>query len=71
MASTAALQVQAHEAGGLQPRQAGTAFADPSLECNGVPAGGISCWKILGLYNRVARATLVGQFHPSHAWLLR
>ena len=28
MASTAALQVQVHEAGGLQGRQAGTAFAD-------------------------------------------
>ena len=28
MASTAALQVQVHEAGGLQRRQAGTAFAD-------------------------------------------
>ena len=28
MASTAALQVQAHEGGGLQRRQAGTAFAD-------------------------------------------
>ena len=28
MASTAALQVQGHVAGGLQRRQAGTAFAD-------------------------------------------
>ena len=28
MVSTAALQVQVHEAGGLQRRQAGTAFAD-------------------------------------------
>ena len=28
MASTAALQVQVHEGGGLQRRQAGTAFAD-------------------------------------------
>ena len=28
MASTAALQVQVHEAGGLQSRQASTAFAD-------------------------------------------
>ena len=28
MASTAALQVQVHKAGGLQRRQAGTAFAD-------------------------------------------
>ena len=28
MASTAALQVQVHEVGGLQHRQAGTAFAD-------------------------------------------
>ena len=28
MASTAALQVQVHEAGGLQRRQTGTAFAD-------------------------------------------
>ena len=28
MASTAALQVQVHEAGGLQRQQAGTAFAD-------------------------------------------
>ena len=28
MASTAALHVQMHEAGGLQRRQAGTAFAD-------------------------------------------
>ena len=28
MASTAALQVQVHEAGGLQRRQAGAAFAD-------------------------------------------
>ena len=28
MASTAALQVQVHEAGGVQRRQAGTAFAD-------------------------------------------
>ena len=28
MASTAALQVQVHEAGGLQRRQASTAFAD-------------------------------------------
>ena len=28
MASTPALQVQVHEAVGLQPRQAGTAFAD-------------------------------------------
>ena len=28
MASTAALPVQVHEAGGLQCRQAGTAFAD-------------------------------------------
>ena len=59
MASTAALQVQVHEAGGLQRRQAGTAFADPT-ECNGGPAGGVSCWKILNIYNRVALATLVG-----------
>ena len=28
MASTAALQVQVHDAGGCQRRQAGTAFAD-------------------------------------------
>ena len=38
-------------------------------ECNGGPAGGISCRKIVGLYNRVARATLVGQFQPNNAHL--
>ena len=31
-------------------------------ECNGGPAGGVSCWKILDIYNRVALATLVGPF---------
>ena len=40
-------------------------------ECNGGPAGGVSCWKILDIYNRVALATLMGLFLPSHAWLLR
>ena len=40
-------------------------------ECNGGPAGGISCWKILCIYNRVALATLVCQFQPSPAWLFR
>ena len=39
-------------------------------ECNGGPAGGISGWKILDIYNRAALATLVGPFQPSHAWLL-
>ena len=61
MASRAALQVQVREAGGLQRRQTGTAFADLP-ECNRGPAGGVSCWKILDIYNRVAVGTLVGPF---------
>ena len=62
MASTAALQVQVHEAGGLQRRQAGTAFADLLSATEALHAGGVSCWKILDIYNRVALATLVGPF---------
>ena len=41
MASTAALQVQVHEAGGLQRQQAGTAFADLLSAMEALP-GGIS-----------------------------
>ena len=46
MASTAALQVQVHEAGGLQRQQAGTAFADLLSAMEALPEafrGGKSC----------------------------
>ena len=61
MASTAAPRVQVHEAGGLQRRQAGTAFGDLLSGMEALP-GGVSCWKISDIYNRVALATLVGPF---------
>ena len=70
MASTAALQVQVHEAGGLQRRQAGTAFADLLSAMEALPEA-FFVGKSSVFINIVACATLVGQFQPSHAWLLR
>ena len=61
MASTAALQVQVHEAGGLQRRQAGTAFADLLSAMEALPEAFLA-GKARIFYNRVAFATLVGPF---------
>ena len=45
-------------------------FCSPP-ECNGGPSGGTCCFKVVGIYNRAEHTTLVGQFQPSHVWLLR
>ena len=57
------------EPGGCGPRahrQAASSrdwcsFCGPP-ECNGGPAGGTRCWKVVGFYNRVDHTTLVGQY---------
>ena len=69
MASTAALQVQVHEAGGLQCRQAGAAFADllSALKARREAfLAGKSRVFITELH-----VLLVGQFQPSIARLFR
>ena len=71
MASIAAVQVQVHEAGGLQRRQAGTAFADLLSAMEALPEAFLAGKSWIFITYRVALATLVGPFQPSHAWLLR
>ena len=63
MASAAALQVQVHEAGGLQCQQAGTAFADLLSAMEALPEAflaGKSCIFITEL--RLLHLSLVGQW---------
>ena len=69
VASTAAQQAQMRKAGGLQRRQAGTALADLLSAMEALPEAFLAGKSILWVF-RVARAALVGQFQPSHAWLL-
>ena len=48
---------------------ANSSFCEPP-ECNGGPAGGTLRLKIVGFYDQVEHAKLVGRFQLSHAWLL-
>ena len=70
MASTAALQVQVHEAGGLQRRQAGTAFADLLSAIEALPEAFLAgkAWIFI---TELRLLHLWVHSSPVNAWLLR
>ena len=61
MASTAELQVQVHEAGGLQRRQAGTAFADLQCAMEAPPDASLAGKSLV--------FTMITELHALHLWV--